>query len=140
MMSSVQGEKKCPQCGGTMFYDFNCNTTEEVRTCLRCGFYQNWFLLRNEAGSVKAKEDGTWLGGYEEKTGYGAVSLMSKTGVGQVYALNAPLSDADKEAILKDFQCEDVESASYVVLYDPKSDTFTALAGMIPGAYEDGEQ
>lgn len=138
-MSSVQGEKKCPKCGGAMFYDFNCNTTEEVRSCLRCGFYQNWFLLRNEDGTVKTKDDGTWLGDYEEKIGYGAVSLMFITGAGHVYTLNAPLSDADKEAVLKDFQREDVENASYAILYDPESNTFTALVGTIPGEYEDGE-
>lgn len=136
-MSSVQGEKKCPKCGGSMFYDFNCNTTEEVRSCLRCGFYQNWFLLRNEDGSVMTKEDGTWLGDYKEKIGYGAVSLKFKKGVGHVYTLTEPVMETEKQAILKQFQQEGIAPDSYAVLFDPATGEFTTLVGKCPPDYED---
>lgn len=138
-MSSVQGEKKCPKCGGVMFYDFDCNTTEEHRMCLRCGLTQAWDLLWNEDGTVKKKEDGTWLGNYTETVGYGVVKLIPKTGIGHIFCFDKPLSETDKEAILKDLKQPDVDSSSYAVMYDPESNTFTALAGTIPGEYEDGE-
>ena len=66
-MSSVIGEKKCSKCGGSMFYDFDCRTQEEYRMCSRCGFTQEWKLLRNEDGTAKLE------------LGYGTIRKRSDT-------------------------------------------------------------
>ena len=138
-MSSVQGEKKCPKCGGAMFYEFNCRTTEEVRNCCRCGFHQNWFLLRNEDGSVREKEEGTWIGEYDEKLGYGSACIRFKDGCGYMYTFTDPLTEADKDQLTEIFQQQNVDDTSYAALYDPENNAFTVLFGTLPGAYEEYE-
>lgn len=134
-MSSVIGEKKCPKCGGGMFYEFNCRTQEEYRACFRCGFTQEWKLRRNEDGTVKTTEEGKWIGDYVEAIGYGVVLLMRKSGVGRRYFLEKPLTDDEKASVLKDLQAENMDSSSYAVLFNPESGEFTPLFGEIPGEY-----
>ena len=75
-MSSVQGEKECPKCGGVMLYDFNCGTIEEHSTCCRCGLRQHWVPLWNEDGSMKLNEDGDCIGDCKETLGYGTAFVM----------------------------------------------------------------
>lgn len=135
-MSSVQGAKKCPKCGGVMVYEFNCRTTEEYRTCLRCGYHQEWGLLRNEDGTVKTDEDGKWREEYSETIGYGAACLRSKEGIGLTYNFDKPLTEEDKAALLEDIRQPETDESSYAVLFDPQSGGFTVLAGKLPEDYE----
>lgn len=136
-MGSVQGTIKCPKCEGEMVYDYYYNTREEYRTCFRCGYKQRWELERNPDSTLKKGEDGKLIMNYTEVICYGVISLRHKDGAGCLYSLQKPLSDSEKEALLKEFQRDDVEDGSYAVLYDPENNTFSALAGSIPGGYED---
>lgn len=139
-MGSVIGEIKCPKCGGSMFYDFNYHTQEEFRMCNRCGFTQEWELLRNEDGTAKLSEDGKWVWDYVKTVGYGAVLLMPQSGVGCRYSFRSPLTEEDKAAVLKELQAENMDSSSYAILYDPESGKFTPLFGEMPGDYIDDEE
>lgn len=139
-MSSVIGEKKCSKCGGSMFYDFDCRTQEEYRMCSRCGFTQEWKLLRNEDGTAKLAEDGTWLWDYTETVGYSVVLLMPKSGVGCKYCLTGTLTGEERETVLQNLQAENMDSHSYAVLYAPESGTLTPLYGQMPGDYGEDEE
>lgn len=138
-MGSVQGTIMCPKCAGKMVYDYYYNTREEYRTCLRCGYKQRWELECNPDRTLKKGKDGKLIMNYTEVIGYGTISLHHKDGAGCLYSLQKPLSDREKEALLKEFQRDDVENGSYAVLYDTENNTFFALAGKIPEKYEYGE-
>lgn len=129
-MSSIQGEEKCPRCGGIMLTNFDCNTAEENRICTRCGFEQNWFLLRNEDGAVQVKEDGTWLGDYKETIHYGAAEILDEDGRGIFRVFTEPLSDEKKAEYIKLFQEEGFHG--YVIAYDPNSGVLTPVVGELP--------
>lgn len=136
-MSSVQGEKKCPKCGGVMIYEFDCHTSEEDRCCLRCGFTQQWFLLRNEDGTVKQDERGMWLGDYSETVGYGAVYILAKNGCGYSYALKEPLTEGEQQELIENYQKGKIDKRSYAVTYDPESGRLTAVIGEVPMSYDE---
>lgn len=137
-MSSVQGSCKCPKCGGEMIYDFDCNTTEEVRTCFRCGFHQAWFLLCDETGRFKSDENGNLLGDYRESIGYGAAFARDKDGSGIFCNFKAPLTEEEQAEYAKGFQENGYEG--YIVVYDPEIKTFKAVFGEIPEDYQDDEE
>lgn len=67
------------------------------------------------------------------------INLMPKTGVGRMFCLEKPLTETDKEVVLKDLQQQEMDSSSYAVMYDPDNNTFSVLAGNLLGEYEDGE-
>lgn len=134
-MSSVQGMRKCPKCGGTLFYDMDCRTTEVYEMCLRCGYQQQCILLRNDDGTVKMGDDGEWLMDCKETVGYGAARLCRKEGIGGIYAFENPLSAEDQAALIEDLHQPDTDEGSYAVLFDPQSGSFTVLAGNLPEDY-----
>ena len=138
-MSSVQDRVECPKCAGTMITDFDCRTTEEFRMCLRCGYTQEWRLLRHEDGSVVADEDGKWKGEYTEQIGYGSMNLQADNGIGHIYSLTEPLSAEEKASLIKDYESGEINGSSYAVLFDPESGSLTALFGTIPPNYNDEE-
>ena len=137
-MSSVQGEKKCPKCGGTMLYDFNCRSMEERSTCYRCGFKLYWVALWNADGSIQTDEDedDAWVGKSKETPGYGTAFVMTKDDVGCLYAFDKPLTDIEKESFLQEIQQHGVADTSYIVTFDPASGKITVLEGECPPDYE----
>ena len=136
-MSMVYGQKKCPQCGGEMQYEFDCNTAEEGRSCLRCGFRQEWFLLRNPDGTIKTDDKGIWVGDYEEEMGYGVENIQCKDGRSYYHAFRKPLSDEEKADYRKKFPDESIEPDSYVVVYNPETKTLEAVIGTAPGEFKE---
>lgn len=139
-MSSVQGYKRCPKCGGVIFYEFNCRTMEESRYCMRCGFKQRWFLQRNEDGSVVKNSEGKMIMDYSEMVGYGTAYLDYKKGFGARYSLEQPLSDEAKKEFLEAIKGDDVkEDTSYVIAFDPETRILTAEYGSIPPGYDESD-
>lgn len=131
-MSSVQGEKECPKCGGVMLYDFNCRTIEEHSTCCRCGLRQHWVPLWNEDGSMKRNEDGDCIGDCKETLGYGTAFVVMQNGVGHLYAFDKPRTTAEKEDFMGKIRHDGVAGSSYIVSFDPAAGEMTVLAGECP--------
>lgn len=136
-MSSVQGEKKCPKCGGVMLYEFNCKTIEEHSTCCRCGFRQQWAPLWNEDRRMKLNEEGNCIGVCKEIPGYGAAFVKMRNGVGHLYAFDKPLTTLEKDDFLAKIQDDGVEHSSYVVSFDPAVGRTIVLAGQCPPDFSD---
>lgn len=134
-MSSVQGARKCPKCGGVIVYDMNCRTTEVYEMCLRCGYEQQCVLIRNDDGTVKTDKNGDWLVDSQESIGYGTARLRYKSGIGRIYRFDKPLSEEERAGFMKEAQRPDMDDSSYVVLFDPQSGAFTVLAGSLPEDY-----
>lgn len=136
-MSSVQGAKMCPKCGGVMFYEFNCNTSEEDRLCTRCGFTQKWFLVRDEQGNLVTNKDGKFIMDYTEKLGYGIAGIYEGDREA-IYFFDKPMTEKDCEKYVEACRKAGTENnSSFVVLFNPETGTFTPLFGEVPPEYTD---
>lgn len=131
-MSSVQGTRKCPKCGGVFFYDMDCRAAEGHGMCLRCGYEQRCVLFRNDDGTLKMDEAGNCLMDIKESVGYGAARLRCKDGFGRICRFDAPLTGDETDALRKELQNPDIDKGSYAVLFDPQSGAFTVLGGELP--------
>lgn len=136
-MASTQGDMACPKCGMKMFYDYNCNTSEEFRTCLCCGTTQTWILQRDEQKKIKRDENGKWMYSYSETVGYGTANIVRKDGCCEIYHFVEPLSDEKKATILADIQNNADTRQSYLVTYSPETGAITPIFGKAPTIDDD---
>ena len=115
-MSSVIDYKKCPRCGGVMYYEYNCRTGEEFSVCQRCGASY----------------------GMNEKTSYGRCLIWFKRGAGQSFSLAEPVNNKIKKWYRKQLKRDDVDpDRSYLMAWDPDEEEVKLIYGTDPGLYED---
>lgn len=140
-MSSVTGIKKCPKCGGTMMYDFNCRTQEEYRSCHRCGFMQRWELRRDDSSDLVLTEDGKVIMDYGEELGFGVLRVVYTNGFGATYHFDKPITDDEIERMLSRLQSDGVDKEqSCLVLFDPETGSFTPKFGKIPPDFDEASE
>ena len=87
-MSSVQDYKKCPQCEGVCFTDFNCRSQEYYAYCQRCGYSYTHEIRRYPGGKAITRKNGCPIYKDREKRGYGAMRLSTKKGIAKIYGLS----------------------------------------------------
>ena len=115
-MSSVIDYKKCPRCGGVMYYEYNCRTGEEFSVCQRCGASY----------------------GMNEKTPYGRCLIWFKCGAGQSFSFAEPVNNKIKKWYRKQMKKDNVDpDRSYLMAWDPDEEKVKLIYGTDPGLYED---
>lgn len=74
-MSSVSEYKKCEQCGGVVYEDYNCRTGESYSSCKNCGKTRVFYLERDAEGEPLMDINGKYLTAAQELPGFGAFSF-----------------------------------------------------------------
>lgn len=116
-MSSVVDYKKCPRCGGVMYYEFNCRTGEEYGICDRCG--ANY-------------------GFEEDNESFGRCYIQFNNGVGRSFSLAEPVNDKVKSWYEEQIKREDVDpDKSYLMAWDTVKKEIVVVYGNDPGSYDD---
>ena len=138
-MSTVSDYIKCDKCGGIMHTDFNCHTFEEYSLCFRCGKYMSYTFKYDRHGNVKKDKNNRPI--YENKSlpGYGCIALTFKNGIGQIAALDKPLSKTLKRHFLREIEINpDVnKEESYLTYWDDKEKQVKVFYGKMPEKYDD---
>jgi hypothetical protein len=116
-----------------MYYDFNCRTQEETRTCLYCGYNQEWALRRDDEGNFVKSESDKFIMDYTEKLGYGSYQIANKDGSAIIGTFSDPLTQSrirELEQILNMPGTDKDES--YLIRWDPETKQMDVLFGKAP--------
>ena len=140
-MGSVVDYVRCPQCGGVYFRDYYYRTSEEYRSCSRCGKTESWSIERDEAGNAVLDEGGKPRYIEESHAGCGAARIMGTKGVGTVLHFIKPIDEQTKAAFLETLASNpDIDtSMCYLTAWDDAKGEVVAVYGEIPPLYEEEE-
>ena len=138
-MSSVQGDKPCPRCGGVMWYDFNCSTQEEWRSCTKCGLSQEWRLDRDENGRVKCDDEHPWGIERYHEGGVGLVVTTGFDGNGRSEVLTKRPSYRRIKQTIKEWENNPYieKSECYIGLWNPKRHRVDVIYGKRQPSYDE---
>lgn len=137
-MASIIDCKKCDQCGGVIYYEFNCRTDEEFAVCKNCGACYTTTLLRTESGDVVMNDTGHWQYVHEKSSGSGCIYITLKNGIGQVSSLKPNLTSEQIQEFLSVLSDEDVNAEeSYLYIWNDAEKKIDVLFGPKPVLYED---
>lgn len=137
-MSTVFDFNKCPRCGGVYYKEFNCRTQEEWRSCNRCGYGEQWFLLRDDEGELILDENKCPQMQYKELSGYGIACVEYKSGGGRIVGLDKPLDEKMKDDFFTAICDASINRhASSLIAYNPETKKLEAIFGEMPESYEE---
>lgn len=132
-MGSVQSEKECPQCGGTMVVDYLYKTDEEYRFCDCCGKYESWVAVRDENNHVVRNKNGKVRYKHTDRKGYGCVCIATKKHGATVTSLEKPPRKKDIDRFLSLIESEDVYKENcYFTKWDNKEKKVVSVYGELP--------
>lgn len=137
-MSSVQDYKKCPQCEGVCFTDFNCKSWEYYAYCQRCGYSYTHEIRRYPGGKAITRKNGCPIYRDREKRGYGAMRLSTKKGIAKIYGLSFWTALWARKTLQRFLQTDIADpEESYLFVWDWKTKSYKSIYGKAPESYDE---
>ncbi len=137
-MSSVQDYKKCPQCDGVCFTDFDCKSWEYYASCLRCGYSYTHEMRRFPGGKVITRKNGCPIYRDKEEYGYGIMRLSAKDGIAKIYGLSFWTALWAKKTLQRFLQTEIADpNETYLCVWDRKANRCKSIYGEMPPSYDE---
>ena len=137
-MSSVIDYIKCPQCGGIMHTDFDCNTTEEYRMCHRCGKIQSYTLKRDDNHKIIFDENKQVIWQEKDLDGNGCVCFDFGS-IAQISSLENPVDDNIKKQFDEELKQNEnlIKDKCYFTYWDNNDKKVKSYFGKIPELYDE---
>ena len=137
-MSSVLDSEKCEHCGGIVSTEYNCRTNENYKFCNRCGFIENYVIVRDEDGEPVLDKDGLMEFKTESLPGFGCLAFYKKGGIGVIYPLDKPYDESARQAFFAELNNPQLDpDRCYFTRWDFDTKQVVSVYGNIPPTYDE---